>query len=146
MDVRKSWKAISAAKAFESAGQDHLSKTGGDQDKPKVSLPKGKAISKRPQQQSASTNPAGNGYPGSQPQRPGPQPTPYADDQHRPPVSTSQHPELSIKSERAVERGLRLQGGSKYSEVTLATAEETINSCEFSFKCLSRCVSLTINR
>lgn len=136
--LERARKAIRTAKAFESAGQDHTLGTGGDQDKPKVPLPKGKAISKRPHQRSAST--------GSQPQRSGPQPAPHAGDQHRLPVSTSQPPELSIESERAVERGLRLQGGSEYSENTLATAQETIKSCEFSFKCLSRCVSLTINR
>jgi hypothetical protein len=136
--LERARKAIRTAKAFESAGQDHTFGTGGDQDKPKIPLPKSKAIPTRPQQQSAST--------GSQPQRPGTQPAPYAGDQHRPPVSISQPGEIFTDSERAVERGLGLQGGSEYSENTLAAAQEAIGSCKFSFKCLSRCVSLTMNR
>jgi len=77
-----------------SAGHDPITCTGGDQDRPKVPIPKGKAIPKRPQQQSpASNNPAGNGY-GCQPQRPGTHPESYAGGQYRPPGGRPYQPDM----------------------------------------------------
>jgi hypothetical protein len=75
--LKRAKKAISATTAFQSAGREHLLRTGGDQDEPRTPIPNGKPIPKRPQQKSADNNPAGQGYPSNQPQRPGTQPEPY---------------------------------------------------------------------
>jgi hypothetical protein len=93
--LQRARKAISAAKAFESAGQDLL-RTGGDQDKPKVPLPKGTPIPKRPQQRSAGIDPAGQGYPDNQPHSPGTQPAPFDGQYPYRPAGPPYQPERSF--------------------------------------------------